>query len=321
MPVFQYNNFKPSLFFRNGLINTIYPYFFRKIIPHPFERVRIYTPDQDFFDIDWLKNPHHTKLAILLHGLEGSSDSQYINGITNVLNQEGFDIAAVNFRSCSGEINLKPEMYHSGYTKDLEFIIQNLTYDYNQVVIAGFSLGSNVTLKYVGQQGKNIDSKIKAIAAISVPCDLRGVSLQLKKWYNYPYEKLFLKTLMQKMEIKSKMFPEIVDKKLATNIKSLWDFDEYYNAAIHNFENADDYYDQNSSLLFLDNIQIPTLIINSKDDSFLSKSCYPYDAAENNDHIHLIVTAYGGHTGFSDVNQSKYWSEQVIESFFKLFTD
>ena len=320
MPVFTYKEFKPALLFRNGLINTVYPYYFRKKINHPFVRERIYTPDQDFFDIDWLKK-QNKKLAILLHGLEGSSGSQYITGLTDVLYHEDFDIAALNFRSCSGEMNLSPEMYHSGYTKDLEYIIDFMIREYDQIVIAGFSLGGNVTLKYTGQKGVDIHPKIKAIAGISVPCDLRGVSIQFKKWYNYAYEKLFLGTLMQKMVIKNSMFPDIIDLSYASKIRHLWDFDEYYNAAMHNFTNAEDYYTQNSSLQYLDNIQIPALIINAQDDSFLSDTCYPYNEAESNDNLYLITPKYGGHVGFSDIKTTKYWSESVIASFFKAYTN
>lgn len=321
MPIINSKNFKPSILFRNRVISTVYPYLFRKTIHHPFISQAVKTPDNDFFDIDWLKNQSHSKLAILLHGLEGSSSSQYINGITEVLFKSGFDIAAVNFRSCSGDINLLPEMYHSGYTKDLKYIISHLTNDYSEVVICGFSLGGNVALKFTGESGFDIDPKIKAVAGVSVPCDLKGVSEQFKKWYNYPYEKLFLKTLMQKVEIKSKMFPDIININNASKVKNLWDFDEYYTSAMHQFENAEDYYLQSNSKQFLHNITIPTLILNAKDDSFLPKSSYPYEEAEQNPNIYLIVPDYGGHVGFADSNNTKYWSEHIIESFFKEHTE
>lgn len=321
MPVLSSKDFKPRLLFRNGLISTIYPYFFRKRISHPFVRQRINTPDNDFFDIDWMNASFHKKLVILLHGLEGSSDSQYINGLTDVLYKSGYDIAAVNFRSCSGDINQLPEMYHSGYTKDLEYIISHLTETYNQVVICGFSLGGNVALKYAGEMAQTINKKIKAIAGISVPCDLRGVSEQFLKWYNYPYEKQFLKTLLQKVEVKSAMFPDIIDSSYISKIKHMWDFDAYYTTAMHNFEDAEDYYNKSSSIKLLPDIRIPTLIINAKNDSFLSASCYPFDQAEDNPYIHLMVPDFGGHVGFADSKSSKYWSEFVIEDFFNKYTD
>ncbi len=321
MPVLNSNSFKPTTLFRNGFIGTIYPYYFRKLFSYPYQRQRVETPDNDFFDIDWLTSDKNTKLAILLHGLEGSSRSQYINGLTGVLFDIGYDIAAVNFRSCSGEINLQPEMYHSGYTKDLEYIINQYTDEYTSVVICGFSLGGNVTLKYTGQCGPDLNPKIKAVAAISAPCDLRGVSLKFKKWYNYPYENLFLKTLMQKVEVKHKMFPDIIDISHKSKIKSLWDFDEYYNAAMHQFTGADEYYDLNSSIQFLPNIQIPALILNAKNDSFLSETCYPYHEAEDSAFVHLMTPEYGGHVGFADFRQTKYWSDLTLETFFEKHTN
>ncbi|MCZ2100303.1 MAG: alpha/beta fold hydrolase [Chitinophagales bacterium] len=321
MPILNSNLFKPSILFRSGYVSTIFPYFLRKRTEYPYVRHRVQTPDHDFFDIDWLKNPRHTKVAILLHGLEGGSNSQYINGLTGVLFQAGFDIAAVNFRSCSGEINLSPEMYHSGYTKDLEFILEHEVNHYDQIAICGFSLGGNVALKYAGQAGAFIHPKVKAVVGVSVPCDLRGVSLQFKKWYNYPYERLFLKTLMDKMVIKHQMHPEIIDIGWAPKIKNLWDFDEHFNAAMHDFSGAEDYYQQNSSIQFLTNIQIPALIINALDDTFLSRECYPYDAAEENPNLFLIASKYGGHVGFADFKKTPYWSESTIAAFLNEHTN
>lgn len=319
MPIINADSYRPSFLLRNGHINTIYPYYFRKKHIHHYSRKRLQTPDGDFFDIDFLFGGH-PKIAILLHGLEGSSDSQYINGLTKVLFSHGYDIAAVNFRSCSGELNLLPEMYHSGYTKDLPVILSNIEYEYEDIVIAGFSLGGNVTMKFAGEQGGNIHSKIKAVVGVSVPCDLRAGSLQLKKWYNYPYEQMFLKTLLIKAKQKSILHPDLVPSTYLEKVKTLWDFDEYYTACLHQFSGAEDYYAQCNSKQFLHQIKIPALMINAKDDSFLPQESYPYEAAASNPFFNLMVPEFGGHVGFATPGQKTYWTEDKILTFFDAYT-
>jgi predicted alpha/beta-fold hydrolase len=315
MPIIDATSYKPSLLLRNGHFNTLYPYYFRKKHDHNYHRIRVDTADGDFFDVDFLTSGS-SKIVILLHGLEGSSDSQYINGLTKVFSQNSYDVAAVNFRSCSGEMNRLPEMYHSGYTQDIPTLINYIEKDYDQIVIVGFSLGGNVAMKFAGEQKQNIHPKIKAIAGVSVPCDLREGSIKLKKWYNYPYEKMFLKTLMKKVVQKAVLHPDVINLQHVSKVKSLWDFDEYYTASMHGFTGAEDYYAQSNSKQFLESIYVPALMINAKDDSFLPRESYPFNAAEANPNFHLMVPDYGGHVGFTTHGNRMYWTENKILDFF-----
>lgn len=315
MPVILKNDYRPSIFLRNGHTNTLYSYFFRKRKLIPWCRIRVNTPDQDFYDVDWLKHTDNHQLVILLHGLEGSSASQYINGLAPILYDKGFDIAAINFRSCSGVSNLQLDMYHSGYTKDLSQFIDTETDSYSTVVICGFSLGGNVTMKYAGQSGTHINPKIKAVIGVSVPCDLRPGSARLKRWYNYPYEQNFIGSLMKKMAHKATLFPDIVNMKNASRVHHLWDFDDYYTAPLHGFEDAEDYYRQSNSKQFLAQISIAALMINAQDDTFLTKECFPYEVAEEKDNFYLMAPKYGGHCGFAQIKKGMLWSEIVITDF------
>lgn len=319
MPIINADSYKPSFLLRNGHVNTLYPYYFRNKHHHNYSRKRLTTNDGDFFDVDFLKLGH-SKIAILLHGLEGSSNSQYINGLTYALAHGGYDVAAVNFRSCSGEINLLPEMYHSGYTKDLPFIFSSIESEYEKFVIAGFSLGGNVVMKFAGEQGNNIHNKLKAVVGVSVPCDLRAGSIKLKKWFNYPYEQMFLKTLIEKVKLKAAHHPDLIPLEHLKKVKSLWDFDEYYTACLHQFTGAEDYYAQCNSKQFLPFIKIPSLMINAKDDSFLPKEAFPYDVAESNPFFNLMVTNFGGHVGFAALRKEMYWTDDRILEFFDLHT-
>ena len=308
--------YRPPLWLRNGHINTFYPYFFRKRIKHNYSRKRYITPDDDFYDVDWLYVNDSKRLVILLHGLEGSSDSQYIMGTTHALSQNGYNIAAFNFRSCSGEMNRQPVLYHSGWTIDLHHLISNIENDFEEIFICGFSLGGNVTMKYVSDNKYNLSNKIKAVIGISVPCDLKAGSIKIMNLKNHFYENKFLETLLAKMKIKQHQHPNVADFSKISKVKTLWDFDEYFTAPIHGFRDAEDYYASSNSLQFLANIKLPSLIINALDDSFLPASSFPYSEAESNENLYLMTPKHGGHVGFTTFGTSHYWVENEILKFF-----
>ncbi len=320
MPVLPADNYRPPIWLRNGHINTFYPYFFRRKIHHNYQRVRYTTPDDDFFDVDWLTFKDNRRLVILLHGLEGSSGSQYIMGTTHALSHHGFDISAINFRSCSGEMNLQPVMYHSGWTIDLHQFITTATSEYEEIFICGFSLGGNVTMKYCGDKTNVINDKIKAVVGVSVPCDLRAGSIKLMEMQNHFYELKFLETLIHKVKLKHLQFPEIIDISKIDGIKTLWDFDDHFTGPYHGFKDAEDYYNTCNCLQFLDQISIPALVVNALDDSFLPASSYPFEQAESNENLFLMTPKYGGHVGFTTFGSSYYWIETVILEFINKYS-
>jgi predicted alpha/beta-fold hydrolase len=319
MPVLDANDYIPPLMLRNGHLNTFYPYLFRKKRDFQYTRQRIFTPDADFFDVDWYKNADSNKLVILLHGLEGSSDSQYITGTTRAVSVQGYHVAAINFRSCSGEMNLQMKMYHSGFTEDLHHFISWHTDNYSELYLCGFSLGGNVTMKYTGDNKYSVNPKIKAICGISVPCDLRAGSIKIRQFQNRLYEKKFLNTLKIKMKYKCTHFPQSLNPENINKIKSLWDFDYWFTAPLHGFADAEDYYTTCSSKQFLKNISIPALIINACDDSFLPAESYPFDEAKINPDLFLMAPKYGGHVGFTTFASDQYWNEYQIVRFFNQY--
>jgi predicted alpha/beta-fold hydrolase len=317
MPLLNADNYNPPFFLRNGHTNTMFPFLFRKKGTHFQTRKRYHTPDGDFMDVDWCVKPNQKRLAVLLHGLEGSSSSQYIVGATAALSQNSFDIAAINFRSCSGEMNLLPVSYHSGWTDDLHHFLTTNTHAYVEIFICGFSLGGNVTLKYGCDGRYRLDERIKAIAGISVPCDLRGSSKKIMEYKNYLYEQAFLKTLKEKMKLKHLQFPDKVDISQLKSVKTLWDFDEYFTAPVHGFDGAEHYYHQCNSLQYLAGLTLPTLMVNALDDTFLSPSCYPFSIAKDHQLLTLMTPRYGGHVGFTTFGSPHYWTETVILDFFE----
>ncbi|WP_340199554.1 YheT family hydrolase [Ascidiimonas sp. W6] len=308
----QYN---PPLLFKNGHFSTIYAGLVRRVNGLNPKRERLKLLDGDFIDMDWCYTSSKThKLIILLHGLEGNSDRPYVQGSAKTFNQAGYDAVIINFRSCSGEPNLLYKSYHSGASEDLEAIIEHILshYNYNAIVIKGFSLGGNVTLKYLGERTK-IPSQIKAGIAISVPCYLYGSMLRLHSSNNILYAQRFKKHLLEKLRWKQKKFPELVSDQDIKNIHTLKDFDDFYTSKAHGFKNALDYYEKCSSLQFLHEIKTPAFILNAKNDSFLSKECFPVKEAKENPYIHLEISKYGGHVGFYDTNNIYYNEKRALE--------
>lgn len=311
MPVLE-NNYSPKGWLKYGHLQTIYPSFFRKIDFKFDERQRITLSDGDFLDLDWKKDGND-KLIVLCHGLEGSSSSSYILGMSKFFNENGFDVLAINYRSCSGEMNLNMRFYHHGATDDLHEVMPYCK-DYSGVHLIGYSLGGNLVLKYVGEDVFAKPDNLKSVTAFSVPIDLEDCVREIHKAKNQIYVQNFLITLKKKIKAKAEDLPELKTEHLK-KIKSLVDFDNHYTAPIHGFKDAYDYYQKVSSKRFLKNIKIPALIVNAEDDPMLGDFCYPYEVAENSDTLHFIQTKYGGHCGFIEKDDEHYWSERTALSF------
>ena len=310
-------DYTPPFLFKNRHFNTIYSSLFRRIKPVAFKRKRLETSDDDFLDIDFIENGSK-KIVILCHGLEGSSDSKYIQATAKILSKNGYSIAALNYRFCSGEINRQLITYHSGKTDDLHTVINYVLPNYDSVYLVGFSLGGNLILKYNGDGLFNLSSKIKASVAISVPVDLKGSSIALQRRENTFYNWRFLRTLSKKMHLKHKQFPDDLEIKSLKLIKNLTDFDEYFTSKINGFKDAQDYYFKASSKQFIPNISKPTLLINAMDDPFLSESCFPVSEAKKNSNFNLMTPHYGGHVGFISKGDF-YWSEHQILNFIESY--
>ncbi len=308
-------NYKPPFLLKNAHIQTIFPSIFRKLPSVCYKRERIETPDNDFIDLDWAAI-QSKKLVIISHGLEGNSNRKYVKGMVNALNKNGWDALVYNFRGCSGEANKLLKSYHSGYTDDLALAIEHAKKKgiYDAIALMGFSIGGNITLVYLGRD--KVDPIVKTAAVLSVPCDLKGSAEYLAKLQNKLYMKRFLMMFHEKIKDKIKTMPGQIEDKDFNKIKNFKEFDDRYTAPIHGFKDALDYWEKCSSRQFIHNIKIPTLIINAKNDPFLSDACYPVKESKNNKNITLEMPDSGGHVGFITFNKENiYWSEQKIVNF------
>jgi len=319
MPLINRSDYKAPLFLQNGHIQSIYPTLFRRFDTGFYERERIFTPDDDFLDIDWSRTGSK-KLAIISHGLEGNSHRNYVVGMVKMLNRNGWDALAWNYRSCSGEMNRRLRFYNSGTIDDLEVVIEHAAKieSYKEIVLIGFSMGGNLSLLYLGNKGSRIDSKIVRSVVFSVPCDLKASTRELAKFKNRIYMGRFLKTLHQKIRTKMKLMPGQINDDNYHLIKNFKDYDDRYTAPLHGFNNAEDYWSKCSSNRFIPEIKIPTLIVNARNDPFIADGCYPVNETSDSKCVYLETPRSGGHVGFMQFKRDKsYWSEERTIEFLK----
>lgn len=317
MPILT-STYQPPLFFGHAHVQTVLPSILRKVKGVHYQRERIDTPDNDFLDMDWSRSDSK-KIGIIFHGLEGNSSRHYVLGMVKMLNQNGWDALAVNFRSCSGEPNRQLRSYHSGMSEDVETVVQHvMNYkNYDTIGLIGFSLGGNVVLKYLGERGSNVPSMIKAAVCFSVLCDLKAGAIRMEAPSCRVYMRRFLKMLHEKIQAKMKMFPGQIDDTGYEKIRTFREFDDRYTAPMNGFKDAEDYWKRVSSKPFIPNITIPTLLVSAKNDPFFAEECYPVEEAKVNPNFFLEMPESGGHVGFMSFNgHGTYWSEKRMMDFF-----
>jgi predicted alpha/beta-fold hydrolase len=286
-------------------------------------RESVETPDGDELIVDWVEGPAGAPRMLVLHGLEGSSYSVYVQGLLALAKARGWRAAALNFRSCARDPenldrmlpNRRPRLYHSGDTGDLDFLARKLRAEQPRtpLVAIGVSLGGNALLKWLGETaGAQI---LDAAAALSVPYDLAAGSRHMERGMGRLYQESFLRTLRRKAADVAARFPEAagrVDVARALRSRTFWEFDDAATAPLHGFAGAEHYYTRASSLAHLSRIETPTLCVSSEDDPFLPASVLPVARREASAAVEMITTRRGGHIGFvsGTPRAPVYWAEE-----------
>lgn len=310
MPIIpsSYLNTPRHLF--NGHIETIVPSLFRKVQGVVYQREKIDTPDGDFLNLDWSK-VGSKKLLIVSHSLEGDSRRHYAMGLVKLFNQNGIDSIVWNNRTCGGEINIKPILYHHGASYDLNTVIEYAISlgNYDEIFLAGISMGGAQTLKYLGEKGSDLPNEIKKAAVYSTPCNLPASAASLKLRKNAFYKNRFLGKLKKKLEVKALQFPGLIDLDLLRKVKDFDSFDTHFTAKLHGFKDAKDFYQSVSPDNWMAQIAIRTLIINAMNDPLIGQESYPIKLAESKSEIILEMPKRGGHTGFMVSGQEFTWAE------------
>lgn len=334
MPLIAPSSYEPPARLWNGHLQTIVPSLFRRVTV-PYVRERIETPDDDFLDLDWAyagnerstnsssirtSGPtHRSSLVILSHGLEGDSSRPYLAGMVRHLTRNRFDCLAWNYRSCSGEMNRQPRFYHIGETGDLHHVIgYALTKGYETIHLLGFSAGGNITLKYLGEQGAQVHSAIGRAVTFSVPLDVMRSADRLEAWDSLVYNRRFQRTLKEKVRQKAALLPAELVGSGWERVRTIRQFDDLITGPLHGFPGVEAYYAQNSSLPFVPKITVPTLIVNARNDPFLSPECFPEQMARELPNVWMEFPKAGGHCGFPPKRgglNGTYWTEERAVQF------
>ncbi len=307
--------FKPLWYLRNPHMQTILGSIIHPKTPAiTMETVEL--PDGDRLQLA-RGTARDADTVLVLHGLEGSVKSAYAQRLMNRLNRENIAAAIMLFRGCDGRANNKTRSYHSGETGDLSAVIQHLKNSGSRrIALVGYSLGGNVTLKYMGEN--TTDEAIICASAISVPLLLDVCADTMDRGFAKIYQHSLLKRLKRKVLQKEQL---LIEGGYNTNLKAIKNFvqfDDQFTAPIHGFENARHYYQSCSSRQFLKHIHKPTLIIHSKDDPFMTRAVIPENVELSNTTT-LELSQHGGHVGFiaGGLLKPEFWLEQRIIRFLK----
>jgi predicted alpha/beta-fold hydrolase len=306
---------------------TIVGRFLRRRLRLPLHRERIETPDGDFLDLDFADNrsedqrvaKQQAPRVLILHGLEGSSQSGYVLHTLQYLAQYGLRGVALNFRSCSGEPNRSARFYHAGDTDDVALVVDLLARRFPDAPLGaiGFSLGGNMLLKYLGERGEAAAQQLAAAVAVSVPFDLAAGAVELEGGMGRVYTSYFMRRLLRKSRDKADLIGDRCDASRISTARTLREFDDAATAPLHGFRDAAHYYAESSSFRYLGLIRVPTLLLHSTDDPFLSPSAVPHETVRGNPFLVDGFTATGGHVGFVGGAPwaPEFWAEREAARF------
>lgn len=317
MPIVE-SRYKSPRLLRNPHVHTILSATFRKRPKVAYIRERLELADGDFIDLDW-SFKDDKRVVIFSHGMEGSSRSKYILHSIKAINSAGISALAWNMRGCSGQTNRKLPFYHSGKTEDLAAVVEHARkLGFSKIWLVGFSLGGNLTLLYLARAGKNVRREIQRAVAICAPVDLVSSQQQIERTENSIYLRRFLRDFRKKFKTKRKVRGIYIDiKNFNRRIRTLAHLDAHYTAPWNGFTDELEYYRSASSLPLLHKINVPTLLLNPEDDTFLSEGCYPVQVAKDSKIFHLEIPQSGGHCAMLTNYRlhDSYMEKRILEFF------
>lgn len=309
--------FMPLTGAANPHAQTVGARYLRRTMKPQYRHERWATPDDDFLDLHFVAGDPDKPTALLLHGLEGCRESTYIRSLVRELSQQQWNAVVMEFRSCGGELNRARRMYHSGETTDLAFAVHRLIErDPNiRLYVAGFSLGGNVTAKWLGEGGDDIPGAVRGAAVISAPYDLLTSSEYMDNSSSRFYVRHFLRMLIPKALAKEAQYPGCLDTEAVRRARTFKGFDDAATAPLHGFADAEDYYRKSGCGQFVSGIRRPTLLLSAADDPFNPGSTLPREAAEASSYLHPQFPERGGHVGFLRRGFGSWAEEQTVRFF------
>jgi predicted alpha/beta-fold hydrolase len=239
---------------------------------------------------------------IVVHGLEGSSDSQYMRGVARNGLAAGMNVVLMNQLNCGGMDHFAPTLYNSSLSGDVAAVVRNLIEidGVSRIALVGFSMGGNLVLKLAGEWGRdgNAPAQFRAVAAVCPSIDLAASADALHDPRNRIYEYYFLMQLFRRLRLKARLFPGKFDGSRLRGISTLRQFDDRITAHYCGFAGADDYYARAAAANVVDRITVPTLIIHAANDPFIRITPQTRRRIAANPHIIYVETEDGGHCAF-----------------------
>jgi predicted alpha/beta-fold hydrolase len=315
------SKFEPAWWLPGPHLPTIWGKMARTRPPVHDRLERVITPDGDHVTLVRMGTittgiPH----LFILHGLEGKITAKYAHGMLDEARKLGWSGDMMMFRSCDGEVNSARRFYHSGETTDLDFVVRRIIAKHPdiQLMMCGVSLGGNVLLKWLGEQGENVPMQIKRAAAVSVPYDLEAGARLMEHGFARVYVRHFLATLVAKTIQKLERYPDLCDIAKLRAARTFFDFDDLLTGPVHGFSGAHDYYTRSSSIHFLDAVRVPTLLMSAWNDPFLPQSVLTAvcSIAKRNQRLFVDFSATGGHVGWvsgQPLSQRYFMEERVVD--------
>lgn len=317
------HRFAPAWWARSRHPQTCWSPLFRTMPEVDFRLERWTTPDDDFLRIhhadpianDLLTPAADPPVLLILHGLEGSAQSNYVLGLADGFTRAGWRVVAMEHRSCGGEINRARRLYHSGVTDDLAFVVDEIVRRRigKRIYIAGISLGGNQTVKWLGERGEAIPECVQGAVAMCVPFDLTVSGPNIDRAAGGAYVRRFLKTLIPKAILKERQFPGCVDIEKIKAAQTFEEFDTYGTAALHGFDDARHYWKSVGCGQFLGGVRRPLLLISAEDDPFNPGETLPRETCANSPWLIDCFSKTGGHVGFiygRSPRTSRHWAEE-----------
>jgi predicted alpha/beta-fold hydrolase len=315
--------FQPHPLLRSGHAMTIATAFLRRRFHLPPAEKRLFRVDQDsqlLAHCHWQpgKSPD-TPVVVILHGLEGSSESNYVMGVADKCWAAGFHAIRLNQRNCGGSELLTPTLYNSGMSADYRTVLAELANadGFSRIFFVGYSMGGNLVTKMAGEFTDAPPPQLHGVCAVCPSMDLSACADALERWDNYLYQRRFVKGLLRRYQNKARLFPRRYTQNSFGPIRSVREFDDAITAPHFGFRDARHYYETSGAKKLLTQIRVPMLLITAKDDPFIPYESFLEAGADKNPAIRFFAPDHGGHCGFISKwpGPERYWAEQRIVEF------
>jgi predicted alpha/beta-fold hydrolase len=281
---------------------------------------RLYRPEPEVQILIHTQAPEKPIADVMLvHGLEGSSDSGYMRSMAQTLLEAGFATHRMNIRTCGGTEFLCDTLYHAGLTTDIFAYLMDLDRQRRTpVFLVGFSLGGNMVLKLAGEMGDDAHRVLAGVVAVSTPLDLAACARRLNAFQNRIYQWHFVSSMKKRLELRRKILPPTLGWDRLKGLRTIYQLDDVFTGPSFGFSGAEHYYATQSAAQFLERIRVPAVLVHAQDDPMIPWEAYAQPAFETNPNLHLNAVACGGHIGFLSRDLPRFWVDDVVS---RILTD